>query len=67
MRAYVFRFAPESRHCAMRLVSNPKSDIVRRPKGPFLISIGAVPWFSEPDAPGGIGLASPPFWAANGD
>jgi hypothetical protein len=30
-------------------------------KAPFLILIGAVPWFSEPDAPGGIGLASPPF------
>ena len=51
----------------MRSVSEPKSNIVRRPKGPFFILIGAVPWFSEPDAPGGIGLASPPFWAANGD
>jgi hypothetical protein len=27
---------PESRHCAMRSVSDPKSDIVHRPKGPVL-------------------------------
>src|SRR5450432_1421109 len=30
--------------------------------------IGPVPWFSEPDAPRGIDLASPPpFLAATGD